>query len=217
LHPALQTRQYDARVSDTEPVDGRTARSQRTRAAVVDALIDIISEGAVRPNANEIATRAGVSPRSIYVHFASLEDLYRAAAEKTTAMILALLTPIDPTEPLDVRIDLLCGQRARINEQVGPLLRAADRHEADSSELAAVRRFGRDASREQLERIFATELEQLDRGNRRRRVAAIDALLTESSWTLLRVTHRLDPDEARVAIQAAVHTLLTATDSPEPA
>ena len=85
------------------------------------------------------------------------------------------------------------------------------------SRRAAVRRFGRDASREQLERIFATELEQLDRGNRRRRVAAIDALLTESSWTLLRVTHRLDPDEARVAIQAAVHTLLTATGSPEPA
>jgi AcrR family transcriptional regulator len=212
----VQSRQYDARVSDTEPVDGRTARSQRTRVAVVDALLEIIGEGAVRPNANEIAKRAGVSPRSIYVHFASLEDLYRAAAEKTTAMILALLTPIDPTEPLDVRVDLLCGQRARINEQVGPLLRAADRHEADSAELAGVRRFGRDASREQLERIFTTELDQLDRGERRRLAAAIDALLTESSWTLLRVTHGLDADEARVAIRAAVHTLLTATDGHGP-
>jgi AcrR family transcriptional regulator len=191
------------------PIDGRTARSQRTRAAVVDALIESIRDGAVRPSANVIAERAGVSPRSIYVHFASLEDLYRAAGERVTAMILAMLTPIDPAGPLDARIDLLCGQRARINEDVGALLRAAERNEPDSPELTRVRDVGRAASREQIERIFATELADLDRGSRRRCVAAIDALLTEPSWRLLRTSHELATDEARVAVASAVRTLLT--------
>ena len=45
----------------TAPVtDGRSARSQRTRNAVVDALLELNREGNLRPTAKEIAERAGV-------------------------------------------------------------------------------------------------------------------------------------------------------------
>jgi AcrR family transcriptional regulator len=190
-------------------IDGRAARAQRTRDAVTTALLDLISEGGPKPNATRIAERANVSIRSIYVHFSSIEDLYRAAAELTTKRILSLLTPIDPAQPLDTRIDLLCGQRARINEQLGPILRAADFREATSSELADVRNFGRQASRDQLRRVFAGELAALDPEARRRRVGVIDTLISEPAWTTLRSsTHALDPDEARVAITEAVRAVV---------
>ena len=87
--------------------DGRTARSQRTRDAVVAALEALLLDGATAPNAAEIAERAGVSTRSIYVHFANLEDLFRAVVERTTLRTLALLTPIDPAAPLDTRCVLM--------------------------------------------------------------------------------------------------------------
>lgn len=190
-------------------IDGRAARAQRTREAVTTALLDLISEGGPKPSATRIAERARVSIRSIYVHFSSLEDLYRAAAEQTTTKILALLAPIDPAQPLDTRIDLLCGQRARINEQLGPILRAADFREGASSELAKVRNFGRQASRDQLRRVFASELAALDPEAGRRRVGIIDTLISEPAWRALRsATHALDPDEARVAIAEAVRALL---------
>ena len=43
------------------PLDGRLARSARTRHAVVDALLDLLGEGDLRPTAARIAERAGVS------------------------------------------------------------------------------------------------------------------------------------------------------------
>ena len=45
-------------------VDGRLGRGTRARTAVVDALLDLIEEGDLRPTAPRIAERAGVSLRS---------------------------------------------------------------------------------------------------------------------------------------------------------
>jgi AcrR family transcriptional regulator len=188
--------------------DGRAARSRRTREAVIDALHALIAEGDPKPNATRIAERAGVSSRTIFAHFATLEDLYRATAERATEMVIALLTPIEPTDPLDERIDSLCAQRARVNEEIGPLRRASALQEPFSPALAEARRFGRQASRAQLERVLAAELAALEPATRRGRVAALDALISGESWDLLRTTHDLAPDEARGAVGAAVRALL---------
>jgi AcrR family transcriptional regulator len=189
-------------------MDGRTARAQRTREAVTSALVELILEGGPAPTASRIADRAGVSARSLYVHFASLDDLYQAVIDRATAMIVSVLAPIDPDQPIDARVDLLCGQRARINEEVGPLLRAGERREAASARVAVAREAGRRASREQIDRIFRQELDRFDTETRRRRIAAIDALLQERAWAVLRESHALTPDEARVAVVEALRALL---------
>src|SRR4051812_40199139 len=44
--------------------DGRNVRAERTRKAVVEALLELLDEGDVRPTAERIAVRAGVSERS---------------------------------------------------------------------------------------------------------------------------------------------------------
>ncbi|MEO2168125.1 MAG: hypothetical protein ABGY42_08390, partial [bacterium] len=41
-------------------VDGRTARSLRSRQAVVEALLDLLEGGNLRPTAAQIAERAGL-------------------------------------------------------------------------------------------------------------------------------------------------------------
>jgi AcrR family transcriptional regulator len=194
--------------------DGRAARSRRTREAVIDALHALIAEGDPKPNAARIAERAGVSSRTIFAHFATLEDLYRATAERATALVISLLTPIEPTDPLDERIDSLCAQRARVNEEIGPLRRAAALQEPFSPALAEARRYGRQASRAQLERVLAAELAALDPATRPGRLATLDALISGESWDLLRTTHDLAPDEARRAVGAAVRALLPRDAAP---
>jgi AcrR family transcriptional regulator len=201
---------YARRLMTTPPprVDGRTARAHRTGEAIVSSLIELILEGDPEPTAQKIADRAGLSVRSVFGHYATLEDLHRAAVEQVTLMVIERLSPIDTAERLEVRVDLLCGQRARINEELGPLLQAADRRRRTSPELARSRRRGRKASNEQLHRIFASELEAFEAGVRRRRVAAIEALLSTSSWGGLRNDAELSVDEARVALRDAILALL---------
>jgi AcrR family transcriptional regulator len=193
-------------------VDGRTARAQRTGEAIVSALVELILEGDPEPTAQKIADRAGLSVRSVFGHYATLEELHRAAVEQVTLMVIARLAPIDPAEQLEVRVDLLCGQRARINEDLGPLLEAAARRRRTSPELARSRRRGRKASEEQIRRIFASDLDRLDTGTSRRRVATIEALLSTSSWRVLRHDGELSFDEARVALRDALVALLRTAD-----
>ena len=195
-------------VDEVARVD-RPSRSRRTRDAVIDALLALLREGDPQPGARQVADRAGVSTRTVFAHFASLEDLYRACVERAVAMVIALLTPIDPDRPVAERIDALCVQRARVNEELGPIRRAAALRAHLSPTLAEAREHGRRASYEQLDRVFGAELGRLDAPVRRRRRAAADAVLSGEAWDLLRTTHGLSPDEARAAVRDAVRPLLT--------
>src|SRR5690349_20360766 len=51
------------------PTDGRLLRSQRTKRAIVDALLDLIREGHMKPSSAEIADRAGVTQRTLFNQF----------------------------------------------------------------------------------------------------------------------------------------------------
>jgi AcrR family transcriptional regulator len=188
--------------------DGRSVRGERTREAVIEALHGLLDEGVLRPNAREIAERAGVSKRSIFVHFSSLDDLYLALAERATVLVVGMLWPIAPEQPLATRVDALCTQRARINEEIGPLRRAAARQAPFSPALTQVREHAGEASRAQIARVFAPELGRLDSRARDWRIATLDALVSGESWDLLRTTHGLSPDEARVAVSDALRRLL---------
>lgn len=188
--------------------EGRSARAQRTRAAVVDALMGLLRDGSLAPGAREVAERAGVSTRTVFAHFATLEDLYQACVEQATAVVLSLLTPVDPGLPLAERIDDVCTQRARVNEEVGPVRRAAALKAPFSPALARTRAYARRSSYEQLDRVFAAELDALASPARRRRRASVDAALSGETWDLLRDTHGLAPDEALPAVRETVRALL---------
>ena len=62
--------------------DGRTLRAERTRQALVDALLGLLDEGHPSPTAAEVAERAGVSERSVFQHFADREALLEAVARQ---------------------------------------------------------------------------------------------------------------------------------------
>ena len=123
-------------MSDASTTDGRSLRAVRTREAVVEALLTLNDEGNLRPTAREIADRAGVSLRSVYVHFEDLEDLFSAAAAKQFERLMALYRPLPHDGPLADRLAAFVAQRTRIMEAAAPVHRAALLQEPFSPALA---------------------------------------------------------------------------------
>lgn len=67
-------------MSDTKQskpkVDGRKQRSEKSRAAILAAIIELVEEGNLMPTAQETSERAGVGIRSVFRHFADMDALY---------------------------------------------------------------------------------------------------------------------------------------------
>jgi TetR/AcrR family transcriptional regulator, regulator of autoinduction and epiphytic fitness len=189
-------------------VDGRAARSARTRDAVVRALLALISEGDVRPTAGRIAERAGISLRSVYVHFDDLDDLFNAAAGEQRSRVLALTRKLPDTGPFDTRLVAFVEQRSRVLEAIAAVAKAAAVHEPFSPALAATTKAARQFGRAELARVFATELAGIEPATRDRALDACDVLTGSESWDFLRVHRRLDPHAAAETLATSLRLLI---------
>jgi TetR/AcrR family transcriptional regulator, regulator of autoinduction and epiphytic fitness len=189
---------------DDAPVDGRAARAAKTRNAIADALLDLLADGQMRPTAKEIADRAGVSVRSVYVHFDDLEGLYCVAAARYFGRVAPMLAPVAAVGTVEERADALVRQRVRLYLQTGAIGRATRLHAESSPTLERIVRDGRNRSRAELERVFAHELESLDEPERDRVVAMLDVLCGPETWETLHLHHDLDVDVATRCIADAI-------------
>ena len=66
-------------------VDGRTARKNSNKDAVVEAALKLFEAGNKNPKMEDIAAAAGVSVRSAYRYFSNVEELTEAAAVENLA------------------------------------------------------------------------------------------------------------------------------------
>jgi TetR/AcrR family transcriptional regulator, regulator of autoinduction and epiphytic fitness len=191
-------------------VDGRAARAARTRDAVVHALLALLAEGDVRPTAGRIAERAGISLRSVYVHFDDRDDLFNAAAREQRNRVLSLTRKLPATGPFETRLADFVEQRCRVLEAIAPVAKAAAVQEPFSPALAATTKTARHFSRSELERVFATELASIDTPTRDRVLDACDALTGAEGWAFLRVHRGLDEGSAAETLATSLRLLLGA-------
>lgn len=103
---------FDDRPTTPISIDGRSARAERTRQAVIDAHIALIRDGELKPTGAQIAERARVSLRSLWGHFGDLETLFSATGAELMRRQDDAHEPVDPSLPLAERIDRYCRQRA---------------------------------------------------------------------------------------------------------
>ncbi len=197
----------DTRDGAPIPTDGRAARAQRTRTAIVDALLSLLDEGDLHPPANRIADRAGISLRLIYHHFGDLESLFRATANREAERAATMAGAIDPTLPLDGRITALVDQRAMVLEWITPVRRAALLQEPFSPGLTAARDAFYAIGEEQIRDLFGPELAALDEDRREVVVGALHGSLSWGCWNDLRISGR-SPAQAAAAFDACVRALL---------
>jgi AcrR family transcriptional regulator len=200
----------DAATAAEVGTDGRRARAERNREAVVDAILDLLHEGVERPTGEEIAARSGVSVRSVFRHFDDLESLHAAAVERHAERIAALFEPPLAEGSLDTRIDALCLRRSRLFEEMTPVRRVAEQLRGRSPAIDERLAFARRLLRRQLEVLFASELDELDAPTRRDVLDSLDAAASWNTWHLLRTDQKCSVPRARAVMTRTVRALLSA-------
>ena len=88
----------------TEVVDGRRARSERSKQAIIDGTLALMKEGNLIPTAQQISDKAGVGIRSFFRHFEDMETLFATIDEQNRDAWEALYLGGDRDGTLDERI-----------------------------------------------------------------------------------------------------------------
>ena len=187
-------------------IDGRTARAERTRAAIVEAHLALISEGDLRPTGERIAERAGISLRTLWTNFKDMETLFEASGAELLRQQDAAWRPISPTLPLAKRIDAYCRQRAKLLQLIAPSARAAQMREPVSAQLRRNRLKHIDRVRDEVEQLFADELDRAGTG-REQLLNAVVAVSMWPAWSMLRDGLGLGVDPARAVMARTVAAL----------
>ncbi|HTX01274.1 MAG TPA: TetR/AcrR family transcriptional regulator [Acidimicrobiales bacterium] len=169
-------------------IDGRRARGERTRLNVLEALLNLVEEGQLRPTAQEVAERAGVALRTVYHHFDDVEALRRQAFDLQVGRNREALRPIDSSLDATERCRLVAHQLRRFHEAVSPIRRAVMVEERSSQSMADALRRVRAMRRQFVEQAVAPETDRQDLATRRTTLDALDVTTSWHSWYYLRTS-----------------------------
>jgi AcrR family transcriptional regulator len=165
-----------------EMSDGRSARRERNRDAVLDALVELTTEGADDPSIDDIADRAGVSYRSVYRYFKDRSEMMDAATDRAMAWIQPLLLnasgPVAPDDPLDHRIDSIVDARVEVYFQIADMVRQAMIQSFSNRKIDEHFRNARRMSRRQIHDRFHSELKLFTPQECELRISSIDQVLS---------------------------------------
>lgn len=194
-----------ARGVSTGEADGRRARRDRNQELVLDTVREMFAESAVLPSVEEIATRSGISARSIYRYFDDPDALVAAAIERSldvggrTARI-----PQFGRGSFEERLDAFVKVRMRLYERHGAGFRAARHHAETAPRLADALNRSRRFLRDQTERQFAPELSALPAAERRTAGVACDTVSQLDSLDYLRRVRGCSPRECEAVLRRAI-------------
>jgi AcrR family transcriptional regulator len=208
----------DAQTGDPgapKETDGRRLRRALNREAVVDALLDLYGEGNLRPSTDEIAERAGISPRSLFRYFEDADDLAGEAVTRQLGRAMHLLPlAVGPEAPFNARVAALVDQRLRLFTTVGQAAHVSRLRAPFQPRLAESLREGRRFLRSQVRSLFAPELTSMSDDEAEAALAAGDVLSSFESYQLLTGDQGLTVDEARSVLVGTLSALLTPGDAP---
>ena len=183
--------------------DGRHARRDRNRDAVIAALVTFFDDGVAQPTAQQLAERAGISLRSVFRYFDDLDNLLEVAIpEFVTTRLDDFAFAAPPTgSSLEARVE------AWVDHQVGLFPRyariavavfgRARRHPRVLAQFANYRF----AEAAQVAQLFAPELDALSDDERPIVLAALHSCALAETWLNLVDRHALGADGVRAVLR----------------
>ena len=167
---------------DTETApDGRRLRRERSRQAIIDAMLRLVEEGVLVPTAQQVSERAGVGIRSVFRHFSDMESLFAIADTQIRHQYKGLFAAGDREGSFDERLVHAVEQHSRVYEAIGNHLLTTKaqlwRYPILREQYArAQREFRRDLD------AWLPELKELDAEERE----MVDAVASFEHWNRLR-------------------------------
>ncbi|MDH3655405.1 MAG: TetR family transcriptional regulator [Myxococcales bacterium] len=183
--------------------DGRVRRSERSRAAIVHALFELIGEGVTAPTADEVADRASIGIRTVFRQFKDMDTLFGALDVLLYERFEPLFLVPVPDGSIDERIDEFVARRTKGYEGIAPYKRAANIKRARSEFLqerheTLVRRMSKDLRR------WFPELKNMNAPT----AHALELVTSFEAWDRLRIDQRLGKQRASEAMKQAMSALL---------
>ncbi|TFZ05942.1 TetR/AcrR family transcriptional regulator [Ramlibacter henchirensis] len=187
------------------PEDRRRRRSITTRRKIADALLSLVSEGIVRPTAEQVATRAQVGLRTVFRHFEDMETLYREVIRGVDTVVLPVVEGRRASADWKEELRSTCGTLAHHYERLAASYLVSQVHRHHSAYLdAQLRRYSQlqgEALRRQLPPVVLADQACVD---------ALSLLLSMDAWVHLRREQGLTFDAALQAIERATAGLAAA-------
>ncbi len=190
------------------PLDGRHERRRQNVEAVVDAIYELWSEDNLKPSAQQIAERSGVSLRSVFRYFDDLDSLVDTAIERhmhETDHHFELLAPVGT---LQDRAADYAAHRVRRHYEMRGVSTATRIRAPFQSQLAEVLRHRERQVAAQITLLFEDELADFDDASRDERVAAVEALVSEEGMEIMDRIKHFDPDRVEKTLVSGLLLLL---------
>lgn len=183
-------------------LDGRFRRGERSRQAIVAALIELVGRGVLQPTAQQVADTAGVGIRSVFRHFSEMESLYAAMDAHLEGDAVQILRGGRRAGKLDERVAALVRQRASLFERIAPYKRSANLQRWHS-------RFLQSRHQRLQQALRADLLEWLPElaGAPADLLEALGLALSFESWDALRSDRRLTARAAQAVVERTVRAL----------
>jgi AcrR family transcriptional regulator len=190
-------------------VDGRSLRRERNRQDIVDALLGLIENGETEISAALIASKAGLSERSIFRYFDDVNDLYRSVCDLAFSKEIEYALIDDAgVGSLDTKIENFVNQRVRIytmNEKIAPAARSfAFKNPIIKNQLVV----GRKLLRTQIIKHFSEELLVFDKQQQQVAVAIIDSLTTFEYYDMMRSDQRMSVQAIKSVLTESIRKAL---------
>ncbi len=186
----MSTEAVDLAAQPGAEPDGRRARRERGRQAVVDAAFALILEDGIPPSAHDVAERAGVSVSSVFRNFDGLADLQGQALDRFRSRYAHFVAARPaPGADLDSRIGFFVRHRIHLYEQAGPLLMLARMRAVDHATMTEAVAGNRAALAAQTRECFRAEIAGRTTTDASDLVSLLDALTSPESFDLMTRTH----------------------------
>ena len=191
-------------------IDGRSLRRERNRQDIVDALLGLIENGETEISAALIASKAGLSERSIFRYFDDVNDLYRSVCDQAFSKEIEYALIDDAgVGSLDTKIENFVNQRVRIytmNEKIAPAARSfAFKNPIIKNQLVV----GRKLLRTQIMKHFAEELLVMDKQQQQVAVAIIDSLTTFEYYDMMRSDQKMSVQAIKSVLTESIRKALS--------
>ena len=194
------------------PVDGRTARRERGRQAVINAVVELLHEGHAPPSTAMVTERAGVSEATLFRYFESIVDLQFQATRRfleTYAHLFAIPNEgVGPLDGKDGKVDRFVAARATLWGTIAPVAKLGRARAFDHPGMASLLGDARRSQATQVASHFATELAALSPAARDDVVAAIAVVSAFESWDIQTTDLGRTPAQVRRSWRSAIHRLL---------